>query len=240
MGDENQAHGYTESGKTMRYICYLLLALMSVPVFAGNESICFGTTDNGRLENGWQLPASGDNFVAYSLAGMAAGRNYVHSKVHAIVTGSYLSLKKTAPGKRFVYGETGWKDGGRFRPHKTHQNGLSVDFFVPVVNGSGSSVALPTNALNTFGYDIEFNAKGQYGEYRIDFDAMADHLLALKEASDRQGVRIWRVIFDNELQKQLFATKKGAQLKSRLTFSTKKPWVRHDEHYHVDFVVSCR
>jgi penicillin-insensitive murein endopeptidase len=224
----------------MRTILALLFSVISIAAHGASKSVCFGTTESGRLENGWQLPSSGENFEAYSLVGVAAGRNYVHSTINEIVVESYANLMKAVPENRFVYGETGWKNGGKFKPHKTHQNGLSVDFFVPVLNEHGKSVALPTSPLNKFGYNIEFTSQGKYEEYKIDFDAMAYHLLELKKVADKHGVKIWRVIFDNELQKLLFATKKGQQLKSQLTFSTKKPWVRHDEHYHVDFVVPCQ
>jgi penicillin-insensitive murein endopeptidase len=205
-----------------------------------SESICFGTTDKGRIENAWQLPTSGENFSAYSSSGAVLGRNYVHSKVYATVLDAYKTLFKVEPTKVFVYGETGWKNGGRFRPHKTHQNGLSVDFFVPVLDKNRKSVPLPTSALNKFGYSIEFDSKGKYKEYSIDFEAMAAHLLALKDSADKNGIKIWRVIFDNDLQKLLFQTTKGKQLQSLLQFSIKKAWVRHDEHYHVDFIVPCK
>jgi penicillin-insensitive murein endopeptidase len=202
-------------------------------------STCYGTTAKGRLEYGWQLPSSGENFSAYSLLGVGAGRNYLHSEVQKIVVETYAELQRKAPSKLFVYGETGWEEGGQFRPHKTHQNGLSVDFFVPVLNSDGESEALPTNTFNKFGYNIEFSQQGQYDDYRIDYDAMALHLLTLKQVADRHGVKVWRVIFDNTLQKQLFATQYGTDLQAALTFSKKKPWVRHDEHYHVDFELPC-
>lgn len=224
----------------MRYFLFLIFCIASVKSSATDKSICFGTTENGHLENGWQLPSSGENFEAYSLFGAATGRNYIHSSVYEILVESYANLMKSFPEKRFVYGETGWKDGGKFRPHKTHQNGLSVDFFVPVIDESGKSVPLPTSPLNKFGYNIEFSDKGKYEDYTIDFDAMAEHLIQIKNASDQHGVKIWRVIFDNDLQKLLFASKKGSELKSLMTFSTKKPWVRHDEHYHIDFIVPCQ
>jgi len=203
------------------------------------ESICYGTTEKGRIENAWQLPSTGENFTVYSAVGAAAGRNYVHSKVYETVLDAYKNLQLKAPGKVFVYGETGWKDGGRFRPHKTHQNGLSVDFFVPVFDKNGRSVSLPVGALNKFGYSIEFDSTGKYKEYSIDFEAMAAHLGELKNAADKNGVIIRRVIFDTDLQKLLFQTSKGNDLKAHMVFSTKKPWVRHDEHYHVDFIVPC-
>lgn len=43
------------------------------------DSTCYGTTANGRLENGVQLPRSGPNFVTYSDVARAMGRAYVHS-----------------------------------------------------------------------------------------------------------------------------------------------------------------
>lgn len=178
---------------------FLFFAISSIYAFE-QESICFGTTDKGRLENGWQLPKSGKNYQAYSALCCFAGRNYVHSKVHAVVVAAYQLLEKTVPNRIYVYGETGWAKGGQFKPHKTHQNGLSVDFFVPVLDSKGASVPLPTGPHNKFGYSIEFNSKGKYGEYSIDFEAMADHLLAIKQMSDKKGIKIWRVIFDNELQ----------------------------------------
>lgn len=205
------------------------------------ESICYGTTEKGRIENAWQLPSAGKNFSVYSSLGAITGRNYVHSKVYTVVLDAYKGLLLKEPNKVFVYGETGWRNGGRFRPHKTHQNGLSVDFFVPVIDVSkGTSVPLPTSPINKLGYNIEFTAKGTYKEYAIDFESMAAHLFALKDAADKNGVTISRVIFDNDLQKLLFNTSKGKVLQSLLTFSTKKPWVRHDEHYHVDFAVPCK
>jgi len=229
----------TQFRRALSFTCVLAIASWMV---AADEtpSTCYGTTANGRLAHGWQLPSSGENFSAYSLLGVGTGRTYLHSEVQQIVVETYAELQRKAPNKVFVYGETGWEDGGQFRPHKTHQNGLSVDFFVPVLNSDGESEALPTHTFNKFGYNIEFNNQGQYDEYRIDYDAMALHLLTLKQVADRHGVKIWRVIFDNVLQKQLFATQYGTQLQSALTFSKKKPWVRHDEHYHVDFELPCQ
>ena len=224
---------------------YLLLAtFLALPctVIAGEkqESVCFGTTDNGRIENAWKLPRSGSNFIAYSDIGVAAGRTYLHSSIYRIILGSYNDLEAQLPNKKFMYGEIGWKSGGTFRPHKTHQNGLSVDFFVPVIDKNGNSLPLPTSPLNKFGYSIEFTADGKFKDLEIDFDAMAAHLLALKKAADQHGVKIWRVIFDNDLQKLLFKTSRGKELQTQLKFSKKKPWVRHDEHYHVDFIVPCK
>lgn len=216
----------------------LLLGLASSTLHA-QQSTCYGTTANGRLENGVQLPSVGDNFIAYSdLAGLL-GRTYMHSTARDIVHSAYAALKKSHPDKVFKYAETGYKEGGRFRPHKTHQNGLSIDFMVPVLDKQGHSVHLPAHPFNKYGYDIEFDSQGVYGDTRIDYEAMAAHIVALHKAAKAYKSEIWRVIFDPELQPQLFKTTEGEYLRQHITFSKKRSWVRHDEHYHVDFVVRC-
>ena len=221
-----------------------LIVLWSIFSFAyaneKSESICYGTPENGSLEEAWQLPTNGVNFQAYSSLGVGLGRTYVHSKVYSAVVDAYQELAKVRPKTVYVYGETSAKNGGEFRPHKSHQNGLSVDFMVPVLNSDGGSVPLPTGLLNKFGYGIEFSDAGVYEGFKIDFEAMADHLIALNESAGKNGIKIRRVIFDNALQEKLFKTKRGDYLKSLMVFSKKPPWVRHDEHYHVDFNVDCK
>ncbi|MES2823521.1 MAG: penicillin-insensitive murein endopeptidase [Pseudomonadota bacterium] len=225
----------------MKITLIIFLTFFQHFTYAENiPSSCYGSTQDGRLENGWQLPSSGKNFAAYSSVGVMLGRNYVHSKVHSVVMNAYKELETSAPGKVFVYGESGFKEGGLFKPHKTHRNGLSVDFFVPVKNAKGVSVKLPISALNKFGYNIEFNEDARFDDYTIDFEAMAQHLLAIYSAAKSEGIGIRVVIFENSFQKKLFSTATGKGLTALMPFSVKKPWVRHDEHYHIDFVVSCK
>lgn len=213
--------------------------LVTKPVGA-IESTCFGTVSNGRLENGVKLPGSGPNFTPYSSFAASAGRTYVHSKVRDVVVAAYAALEKSAPGKHFVYGESGWTGGGRIQPHRTHQNGLSVDFFVPVLDASGRSVPLPTEVTNRFGYDIEFDTAARFGEYTIDFDALAEHVYQLHAAAKARGVGIALVILNPPFLSRLFATPRGQFLQQNLNFMKRAAWVRHDEHYHVDFAVPCR
>jgi penicillin-insensitive murein DD-endopeptidase len=215
----------------------LSFLLASTPLFA--ESICYGTSSNGKIDNAVQLPSSGANFSAYSDMGTALGRTYVHTQVLKIIVAAYHELEQTLPETKFIYGETGWKNGGSFKPHRTHQNGLSVDFFVPVRDGTGRSVALPTNIANKFGYDIEFDLRAKFRDYVIDFDAMGEHLYALDIAAKKLKVPIRLVIFEPAYLPKLFATKRGDYLKSNVKFMQTKAWVRHDEHYHVDFSIGC-
>jgi penicillin-insensitive murein endopeptidase len=194
-----------------------------------------GTPANGRLEHGKRLPDAGPNFVAYSRTGTSLGRNTVHGQVREAVLDAYAQLARTHPHLHFVYGETGLPEGGPMPPHRTHQNGLSVDFLVPVRDAAGAVAVLPTTAAHKFGYAHEFDDAGRAGELRIDSEAIAAHLLALDAAARRHGLRIERVIFEPSLHAALFAAPGGKELRRRVPFMAHGAWIRHDEHYHVDF-----
>src|SRR5512144_562766 len=121
--------GRASAAASLRVLAALALsaAVHAEPI----RSTCYGTAEKGRLENGIALPSSGPNFEAYSSIGVALGRTCVHSLVAEIVAAAYADLARELPATSFVYGETGWCSGGPFRPHKTHENGTSVDFMVP-------------------------------------------------------------------------------------------------------------
>lgn len=217
---------------------------MSLVVFsllfasASADSTCFGTTSNGRLEDSCKLPASGENYFSYSTVLRMAGRTYVHCTVAEIVSNAYASLLQTHPNTVYVYGETAKENGGSFKPHKTHQNGLSVDFMSPVINSNGESVPLPTHVLNRYGYDIEFTLAGEYKDLVLDYESLAAHIAALKAAASDAGVGIWRILFDPKMQPALKKTKAWSEI-SDLSFSKRRSWVRHDDHFHIDFVIHC-
>jgi penicillin-insensitive murein DD-endopeptidase len=217
----------------------LLLLISLGPSSAYTASVCLGTPDRGSLRESCQLPREGSNFTPYSSLGVAAGRTYAHCTVAAVVTDAFAELARTHPQLHFVYGESGFASGGPFKPHKSHQNGLSVDFFVPVRDSHESSIPLPTSILNRWGYDLEFDGRGKNGGLTIDFDAVALHLSALRHAAKAHDIGIQRVFFDTRYQSQLRTTAAWPQIRS-LRFSTRKGWWRHDEHYHVDFAVPCR
>ena len=221
---------------TARFL--LAVTLLLPPLCLAAESTCFGSVAKGRLEGGVALPSGGANFSSYSSTAELAGRTYVHSRVREIVLAAYLSLQTASPQKVFVYGETGWKTGGRIRPHRTHQNGLSVDFMVPVRNAKGRSVPLPSSPLNKFGYDIEFDAAGRFEDLSIDFEAIAEHLYQLDVAARARGSGLALIIFDEAYLPRLYATPRGEHVRG-LKFMRGKPWIRHDEHYHVDFAIKC-
>jgi penicillin-insensitive murein endopeptidase len=233
----------------MRDTCAALLWLSLLPATAvaapapsaesTSKSQCFGTTSKGRIANAVALPPDGPNFRAYSAWGISAGRTYVHGTVRQIMLDAYAAVHRRNPTTRFIYGETGLREGGRFEPHRTHQNGLSVDFMVPVVDAKGQPAELPTHLQNRFGYDLDFDSEGRLDGLQIDFAAVADHLAALQAAAKAHGADIGLVIFHPGYLPRLFATPAGTALKTHMPFMKKEAWVRHDDHYHVDFKVRC-
>ena len=230
------------NGRTRKHYCVTLLVLLASAPVAGtgdDQSVCYGTTSNGRLKDGVQLPTHGANFASYGMLPELAGRTYVHSAVRDVIIAAYETLESEQPGKVFKFAETGFKEGGLFKPHKTHRNGLSVDFIVPVTDSTGKSVYLSTHPFNKYGYGIEFDDKDRFEEYTIDYEALAAHIVALHKAALQKSIGIWRVIFDPKLSPNLYTTKYGAYLKQYIPIPTKPSWVRHDDHYHVDFKVAC-
>lgn len=200
-------------------------------------SVSVGTVSDGSLINGKRLPSRGKNFRVHSQVTYLVGRNYVHEQVRDVIINSFQSLAEEYPSNKYMIGETGKRKGGDFFPHKSHQNGLCVDFMVPIMNNKGQSAYLPASIFNLFGYGIEFDNEGYYKGYRIDFESMTEHIMELYKQADEDGLRIELVIFAPELQRLLFETKKGAVLSDLVTFSINPSWVRHDEHYHIVFSV---
>jgi penicillin-insensitive murein endopeptidase len=231
--------------KKIVILILILIVSLSIIIHLGNDfliifeseqpSQSIGTVADGKLINGKRLPSSRDNFVTYSRLGSFIGRNGVHNKVRDVILESFDAIYKNYPDYQYVIGETSWLSGGSMKPHRTHQNGTSVDFMVPVRNHDNEIELLQTNVFNKFGYNAEFDSTGNNKDNYIDFESIAIHLFYLNELAQKHEVKIDLVIFDPTLQKLLFKTKYGTIIKNKIRFSKSPVWVRHDEHYHVNF-----
>lgn len=215
---------------------YMLANPIAIALESRAPSVSVGSVSHGSLRHGKRLPSRGVNFGAYSLLGLFLGRNTVNGRVRDAVVDAYAELRDSLPMGRFVYGECGWPHGGRFRPHRTHQNGLSVDFFLPVRDERNAVTTLPTWPWRGFGYGWEFDSTGRAGGLHVDFAAAAQHLAALDRAARRHGLAIQLVIIAPEYRRILARSPRGRDVLALLPFMQGKPWIRHDEHYHVDFV----
>jgi penicillin-insensitive murein DD-endopeptidase len=204
------------------------------------NSISTGTVSNGSLKHGQLFPFSGANYHYFDTASYLSNRCFVHSSVKSCVLETYEKLEKTAPGRLFGIMECSNEHGGKIAPHRTHQNGLSVDFMTPLLkNGQ------PYTDLDFAGaqhYLMNFDADGRYEndpEVSIDFELMAQHLLTLIESAKTNGLTIEKVIWKMELRDELFATASGKKLQQSGVYVTTNltPLINalHDDHYHVDF-----
>lgn len=206
----------------------------------GIKSTSTGSVSNGSLKNGKLVPFSGPNFFYFDETSYLSSRAFLNNKVLNSVLEGYQQLNQNHPGRLFRIMECSHENGGKLWPHKTHQNGLSVDFMMPKIKNT-----LPYYGLDSLGtqhYWLSFNNQGQYQKdtsISIDFELIAEHLLILQKKAKKQNLKVAKVIIKIEMKDELFKGKFGKQLKESGIYIVKSlsPAINalHDEHYHVDF-----
>jgi len=212
------------------------IAWLRVAVDGSTPSKVIGTVAHGRIDHAHAIPPWGPGYVTYSFIGSALGRQYVDGRVRDTLLAAVSIRSNAEDGRRFVMGETGWPWGGRFRPHRSHQNGMAVYVFMPVETKTGETTTLSTWPWNKFGYGLEFDERGEMGDLRIQFESVAAFILEVDAQARQRGLRIGRVIITPEFVPLLLETPSGHRLGTLSDRITRKPvWVRHDEHFHIDF-----
>lgn len=204
------------------------------------ESSSIGSVSNGKLIHPGLLPFSGANFICFDTSSYLNGRTFMHTRVEKTMLETYHELYNLHPHHQFVYMECSNKQGGKIFPHRTHQNGMSVDLMSPLIKKGK-----PYSDLNTIGtshYLLEFDDNGKLSndpEVSIDFELIAEHLLILNAKAELFGLTIDKVIFKMELKNELFQGTFGQRLKNSGIYITRhlEPIINalHDDHYHVDF-----
>jgi penicillin-insensitive murein endopeptidase len=192
------------------------VAWLRVLVDGNTPSKVFGTVAHGRIEHAHVIPPWGPGFATYSFLGSAVGRQYVDGRVRDALVATFAARSKAEVGRRFVMGETGWPRGGTFRPHRSHQNGMAVDVFMPVEARKDEAATLATWPWNTFGYGLEFNERGEMGDLRIRFESVAAFLLEVDAQARQRRLRIGRVIIAPEFVPLILDTPSGHRLPHRL------------------------
>ena len=205
-----------------------------------NQSISMGSVSNGNLKHGQLIPFSGNNFDYFDETSYLNGRAFLNSKVLKTILNSYALFETLQPKRKFKIMECAHEHGGKLWPHRTHQNGLSVDFMMPKLKDS-----LPYYGLDTLGskhYWLTFNNNGQYNSdtsISIDFELIAQHILTLQKEAKKHKLKIAKVIIKIELKDELFAGKYGGILKESGIYVVNSLTTNinslHDEHYHIDF-----
>jgi len=208
----------------------------------GNEqaSKSIGTVSKGTLENGKLMPFEGKNFQYFDTLSYLDGRAFTHGNVKKTMIDTYQELAKEYQDRLFFVMECSHKHGGQLFPHRTHQNGLSVDFMMPLVKDGKDYYELDT--IGQQHYWLEFDNEGKYSKdtsIAIDFNLVARHILLLDKRARNHELKITKVIINTDLKDELFATTYGQQLKNSGIYIVKNlsPLINklHDDHYHIDF-----
>jgi penicillin-insensitive murein endopeptidase len=201
-----------------------------------------GTVSNGELKNGKLIPFRGKNFTYFDAQSYLNGRAFLNDKVLNTLLNAYKQFETLLPQRMFTVMECSNRDGGKLFPHRTHQNGLSIDFMMPLQKDGKPYYGLDTIGANH--YFLEFDNDGKYiidPAISIDFNLVAQHILVLKTVATILNVNIKKVIINTDLKDELFATATGQKLKSSGIYVVQKlsPVINslHDDHYHIDFEI---
>lgn len=204
------------------------------------ESKELGSVSNGSLENGKLIPFYGKNYTYFDINSYLGSRAFTSNVTRDIILDSYKQLAINLPSRHFYLMELSNEHGGKIYPHRTHQNGLSADFMMPMLKSGTDYYGLDT--LGVDHYWLKFNDNGEYMEdtsVKVDFNVIAQHILILNEKAKTYGYKISKVIIKVEYKDELFATEYGQKLKSSGIYIVKNltPLINdiHDDHYHVDF-----
>lgn len=203
-------------------------------------SASIGSVSNGSLKNGRIVPFSGANFHYFDTTSYLADRGFTNEKVLKTILEAYSELETLLPGQHFCLMECSHKHGGKLYPHRTHQNGLSVDFMMPKLKDSKPYYEL--DDLGAQHYMLTFDKNGKYSEDQtisLDFNTIALHILQLQSAAKNQRLSIEKVIINTDLKDELFATENGKILKASGIYIVQNLSQLinslHDDHFHVDF-----
>lgn len=204
------------------------------------KSSSLGSVSNGKLLNGKLFPFYGNNFQYFDTLSYLHHRAYTHQLVRKTLIDTYNELEHLYPNKTFFVMELSNKEGGKIFPHRTHQNGLSVDLMSPKLKKGKANSDLDN--LGQLHYLLEFDQNGilkKNRDYSIDFNLISHHLLLLDKNAKKNQLKIKKVIFKKELKDELYASQYGTSLKSSNIYITKNlpSYINdlHDDHYHIDF-----
>lgn len=204
------------------------------------ESTSKGSPSKGGIENSSLFPPAGNNYKYFSEESYLKGRGFVNSNVKSVLISAFELLEHNCPDQLFQIMECSHEHGGELWPHRTHQNGTSIDLMLPKSKNGKIDCSLDERGLSH--YFLNTDDQGRYIDSEgvaVNFETTAQLVLAINEAAKKKGWKISKVIFKIELKDELFATKSGAEiLKEKIYFAQslpKKVNEFHDDHIHIDF-----
>lgn len=204
------------------------------------ETKSIGSVSRGSLENGTLIPFSGSNYRYFDTSSYISGRAFTHQTVAQIILNTFKTIEENGETRMFRVMEFSNKHGGKMFPHRTHQNGMSVDLMMPLMKDGKPCYEL--DDLGAMHYLLDFNEKGQYVEdttISIDFEQVASEIILMNNQARKLGMRIKKVIFNTDLRDELFSTSGGQIFMSSGPYITRnlEPVINdlHDDHFHIDF-----
>ena len=204
------------------------------------KSTSSGTVSNGTLINSTLLPFHSEHLSYFDQYSYLQGRGFMHSEVAEIIDESFKRIKKIYPERTFYIMECSAQHGGKLEPHRTHQNGMSVDLMSPKLKNGEANIQLDTIGVQH--YFLEFNNKGQYLKDTtivLDFETIAHEIIEIDKVAREKGYKISKVIFKVELKKYLYKTFLGKELTQREIYFAQNltPIINalHEDHFHIDF-----
>jgi penicillin-insensitive murein endopeptidase len=231
-------------------IIFLFIALLGITIacvpnmFYKNSGVSTstGSPGNGSLKNAYQIDYKSSNYKYFSpMSYYLFGNGYVNSKLYRTIIGSYKECEVTCPGIDFRLMECSDRKGGKVLLHRTHRNGMSVDFMVPKKKNNKQKKFY--DRIGLLHYLLNFNSSGQLKLNKkviIDFETIGKHIIALDNAARENGLIVSKVILKIDLKDDFYKTKSGQEVKRRGIYLArklqKKVDMMHDDHYHVDFM----
>jgi penicillin-insensitive murein endopeptidase len=225
----------------LAFCLILLLSHCSTTPKGSGISKSTGSVRKGGLVNGRRFPYKGPNYKYFSPTSYVLfNRAWVHSKVLDISLEAYKNCAKFDAERKYLLMECSEKNGGKMWPHRTHQNGTSIDFGTPLLkNGKPYHF---DHHYGIFHYAMKFDSEGKSplnSKVKIDFETMAKHILELDKAARKRGMYVKKVIFKINLKDDFYRTPSGKKVKAQgIYFARSLPAQidnLHDDHYHVDF-----
>lgn len=201
---------------------------------SSDPSISVGTSSNGTIENSRRLSFR-SGYSTYSYLGFLAGRTYVHHQLKDVLIETYQMLEEKHPNRTFVIGDCGLKYGGPISFHKEKQNGLQVDFLLPL--NEDDAPYKGGNLLNSWDYKLVIDDDGSFEGKNVDLGALASHVTTLQSVSAKHGLVIKEVRMNPTIKKALLGKKLASLLKNVLGRSIKKENSKSPAYYTVTFEV---
>jgi penicillin-insensitive murein DD-endopeptidase len=235
-----------QSVSTWRWLAAAALALSLVQAVAWGRwaaslpasalgSRSHGLSMAGGLSLGESMAPLGVDHRTFSTVDAALGRQYLHSDLADTLAAAFAEERKASLAKgrnasRWRVAETGWRGGGWFSPHLTHQAGLSVDIVTPLTEGR-----LPSWPWQELGYALDLDEEGGFGERTAEFDRLARLFDALCRQAPKHGLVARAFIVWGPWHPAI-----RGRMRSTCRSSLINAALPHDDHVHVTFTTMGR